>query len=192
MPKPTRPSRLPRSLRKGTLPRDPVDVWEAGLGALAESLDGRRARFDAFVAEGRRVEAQGGKAVRRALRLAESAARLVADTAFESAEDAAGRLAEAALGASSMPTRTEVEVLRALVARLEARVAAMAVGGTVSVTVEASGSGWTVAVDGDEASTHRTKKAALTAARAAARGHAPARLIIYRTDGTVGEEMEYA
>lgn len=58
--------------------------------------------------------------------------------------------------------------------------------------VAAVGDGWAVLEAGDRpSSTHRTKKEALSAARALARAKAPSRLVIERLDGTVQEEHSY-
>jgi hypothetical protein len=53
--------------------------------------------------------------------------------------------------------------------------------------------GWTVGPDGAgaPASTHATKRAAVTEARRLAGEHAPSQLVIHRTDGTVQARHSY-
>lgn len=185
-------SRLPKRLRKGKLPQTPADVWSAGLGALGDSLGAGRGGFDALLAEGRRVQAHGGKAVRRALALVERAAGLsepVTDALQRSAEETVER----ALHAAGLPGRREVDALHVQVRTLSARLAALAGAPVepVSVAVQADGPAWAVLVGGRPSSAHPTKKAALTAARGAGRANAPSRLVVYRADGTVEETIAY-
>lgn len=187
-------SRLPKSLRKGDLPRTVAEVWEAGLGALDASASKGRGHFDALVAEGRRVESLGGRAVREALRAAESAAATAVDAVAPVAEVAVEeveRLAEAVLGAAGVPQRGDVDALREHIRLLEARLVALTGAGPVDVRVEPAETGWTVQVAGREASAHRTKKDALAAGRRAAREHAPSRLTVCTAGGVAGEPTDY-
>lgn len=192
-----KPPRLPRSLRKGPLPENPVAVWDAGLGALASALGNGRGGFDALVAEGRRVEAAGGEAVREAVRQVGAAAAAlagtVAGTALGTVEEAVEAAVEAVLGVSDASERSDVDALRAELRRLEGRLARMtgAVVEPASVTVVAAGGEWAVRIDGREASVYPTKRGALSAGRRLARENGPSRLVVHRVDGTVGETTEY-
>lgn len=188
-----KPPRLPRSLRKGPLPETPSTVWTAGLGALASALGDGRSGFDALVAEGRRVEAAGGAAVREALRQAGVAAATIAGTAAEAAAGALEEAAESALGRAGVPERSDVDALRAHLRRLEDRLARMtgAVTEPAAVAVVAAGDEWAVRIDGREASVHPTKRAAVSAGRRAARENGPARLVVHKLDGTAGETTDY-
>lgn len=191
-----KPARLPRSLRKGALPRTPADVWAAGLGALGESADRGRGRFDALVARGRRVQAEGGRAVREAIGRVEQAAARVADpTAAEADTDGVERTVEAVLSTAGLPERRDVDALHARIHGLHARLAALA-GAPVqpaSVAVEVHAAGWAVCLGGrpGPASVHATKKEALGAGRRLARAHAPSRLVVHRADGSAGETVVY-
>ena len=190
--------KVPKSLRKGALPQKAAAIWEAGLGALGRSLEGTSSRFDALVAEGRRVEANGSRAVHEALRRVEAAARQAAGVTAEAALSAQERaeavvesMVEAALSAAGVPGRDEVAALQARLQRLEARVGAATSVSPVQVTVEPGEPGWVVRIDGREASSHPTKKTALAAGRREARACAPSRLVAHRADGTAGETTDY-
>lgn len=192
-----KPPRLPRSLRKGPLPENPAAVWDAGLGALASAPGNGRGGFDALVAEGRRVEAAGGAAVREALRqLGAAAAALAGTTAgttLGAVEEAVEAAVEAVLGVADASDRSDVDALRAELRRLERRLARMtgAAVAPASVTVVAAGGAWTVRVDGREVSVHPTKRGAVTAGRRVARENGPSRLVVHKMDGTGGETTEY-
>lgn len=68
-------------------------------------------------------------------------------------------------------------------------------GGATSATyhVRPAKDGWTVGTEGAgaPASTHSTKRAAVTEARRLAGKHAPSQLVIHRTDGTVQARHSY-
>lgn len=67
-------------------------------------------------------------------------------------------------------------------------------GGTpVTYHVRPAKDGWTVSPEGASAaaSTHSTKRAAVTEARRLAGEHAPSQLVIHRTDGTVQARHSY-
>ncbi|HEX8385544.1 MAG TPA: DUF2188 domain-containing protein [Rubricoccaceae bacterium] len=193
-----KPSRLVRSLRKGGLPRTPAEVWAAGLGALGGSKGGR-GRFDALVAEGRRVQAEGGEAVRQAIERVERAAARAAEVtlgaASDTVQDGIERAVEAAAAAVGLPGPGEVRDLQDRLVQLNARVAALAdrSGEPASVAVEAHPAGWAVRLVGgpDAPSVYATKKEAVAAGRRLARAQAPSRLVVHRADGTAGESVEY-
>ena len=156
------PRRLPKSLRKGALPRPAADVWLAGIGALAHSLETGRGRFDALLARGRRVQAEGSEAVRDAIRQAVDAET----NATSGARAAADALATAAeqIVSEHVPEPSAVTVLRDTVDALAARVAAMG-GGPTDVTVSATPEGWTVSLGGHVACVCKTRREAVAAAR---------------------------
>lgn len=68
--------------------------------------------------------------------------------------------------------------------------------GTLVYHVKPDGSdaGWRVAVEGQAqpGSHHETKRAAVERARELAHGHAPSRLVIHRTDGTIQRQHTYS
>lgn len=67
-------------------------------------------------------------------------------------------------------------------------------GGTpITYHVRPAEDGWTVSPEGASApaSTHSTKRAAVTEARRLAGEHAPSQLVIHRTDGTVQARHSY-
>jgi hypothetical protein len=67
-------------------------------------------------------------------------------------------------------------------------------GGTpITYHVRPTEDGWTVGPEGADApaSTHSTKRAAVTEARRLAGEHAPSQLVIHRTDGTVQARHSY-
>ena len=166
--------RVPKALRKGPLPRPAAEVWLAGLGALATSLGPGRSRFDALLAEGRRVQAAGGRAVREAI------------DAAEQAEAAA----TAAVLAAAAPAPADAPAMGGPIGALSARVAAL--GGALAEVEVASGeAGWTVAAGGRRLHLCPTRRAAVTLGRREARAAAPSRLVVRRADGTAAETVEY-
>ncbi|HEX9953237.1 MAG TPA: phasin family protein [Rubricoccaceae bacterium] len=169
-------SRVPKSLRKGPLPRPAADVWLAGLGALATSLGTGRSRFDALLAEGRRVQAAGGRAVREAI------------SAAEQAEAAATAAVIAA--AKAEPAPDDAPPIGGPIGALSARVAALG-GALAEVTVAQDEAGWTVAAGGRRLHLCPTRRAAVTLGRREARAAAPSRLVVRRADGTAAETVEY-
>ena len=190
--------KLPKALRKG-LPTPVADVLAAGLGALDRAQKKGSEEFEALVARGRTVEKKGHDAVRGASDRvgqvvdetvgAATARRQAAELAVQSRVQAA---VEAAIGAAGVPTRGEVAALRAEITRLEARVAgAAAVGQTFRLAPHADG--WALERDGGERALEvfATKKSGLVAARAHARDHAPATLVILRTDGSEADRVAY-
>ena len=211
MAKPTS-KKLPKSLRKGTLPRPVGDVWAAGIGALAQARKKGGQSFDALVALGTTVADTGGEAARAAVEQVEAAASRVTHTALDLAEGAADGVqsgvegvVEAVLSRLGVPGRDEVLALREQVEALQARVqsaieptspppagADAPPGGPVYEVVPHE-RGWAVQRAGAERATSvfATKKAALQDARQTARART-GRLVVYKTDGSVGQEIDYA
>jgi poly(hydroxyalkanoate) granule-associated protein len=206
---------LPKSLRKGGLPRPADDVLAAGLGALERAQKKGADTFDALVARGERVVEDGSAAAREAVREVEAAADRVASRTRSAAGGAATaatapleRVVEAALVRLGVPNRTEVAALREQVEALGARLAALRDSGAADGTSAdgaASGAdvahyrvaphpdGWAVRKEGSEraVSVHKTKQEALKAGRETARGHAPSRLTIHRADGSEASATDY-
>ncbi|WP_420453935.1 phasin family protein [Rubrivirga sp.] len=210
-------TKVPKSLRTGALPRPVGEVWAAGVGALAQARKTGTDSFDALVALGTTVVDTGTGAARTAADQVEAAASALAGTAkgaatgaLDTVADGVEGLVEGALGRLGVPGRDEVLALRRQVDALQARVAEMldetparpAASGTPAAPVAeptvyhvaTHERGWAVQRVGSERATavHPTKKEALADARQTARAHAPSRLVVYKTDGTVGEETDYA
>ena len=204
-PEKTAPKKLPKSLRKGDLPRPAADVWAAGIGALAQARTTGGASFDALVSLGGSVVDRGTGAAKAAIGQVEQAAAAVAGTAkgvtdgaLDTVQGGVEAVVEAALGRLGVPGRDEVLALRAQVDVLQAKVAALAEAeagppGPAAYEVAAHERGWAVRRVGRERATavHPTKKEALRDARQTARAHAPATLTVYKADGTVAEETAY-
>ena len=208
---------LPKSLRKGALPRPVEDVLAAGLGALERAQKKGVDTFDALVARGERVGEEGSAAARGALEEVEAAADRVAGRARAAAGGAASaatapveRAVEVALSQLGVPNRAEVAALREQVEALQARLSALrtsraaaerSASGGVSTNgadvphyrVAPHADGWAVQKEGNERalSVHRTKEEARKVGRQTARDHAPSRLTIHRADGSVSDTMGY-
>lgn len=178
------------------MPRPSADVFVAGLGALSDSAGRGRARFDALLAEGRRVQAEGGRAVQEALQTVGTAAARAGEIVVEALDDQLHRAVEGVLAGADLPTRAEFDALRVGVHRLSACVAEISGEPVppVDVAIGRHADGWEVRVEGRETpeAVHGTKKAALAAGRRLARAHAPSRLVVYRTDGSLGESVVYS
>lgn len=208
--------KLPKSLRKGALPRSVGEVWSAGLGALGDARKQGGEAFEALVARGEAIIRKGSDAARGALGEVEEAAsqvtdrvRITADEAADGVQARAERAVEAALGALGVPTRDEVLELRAMVDRLDAQLSALgapsasakattasrapASGAVTEYEVVRHADGWALRKPGAARAlaVSKTKKEALRDARAQARDHPPSRLTVYNLDGSVGEVAEY-
>ena len=126
------PKKLPKSLRKGRLPRSVGDVWSAGVGALAQARTAGGESFEALVALGAAVADTGSKAARGAVGQVEAAAGRVAGTArglaggaADGVQGGAERAVENVLSRMGVPTRDEVLALREQVEALRARLATL-------------------------------------------------------------------
>ena len=210
--------KLPKSLRKGGLPRPVADVWAAGIGALAQARKKGGDSFEALVEIGTTVAGSGSKAAQAAVEQVESAASDVAGSARGlvggAADGVQGRVedvVEGVLHRLGVPGRDEVLALQAQVERLQSRLSTLsepsASGAGANGGDEAPGDGsgrtvyrvakhdrgWSVQRDGAERATavHATKKEALVDARRTARAHAPSQLVVQKADGSVGEETDY-
>jgi len=214
--KKTPSKKLPKSLRKGALPRSAEEVWSAGIGALAQARKTGSQSFDALVTLGGTVVDTGTGAAKAAVGQVEQAAsavtgtaRTVADGALETVQGGVEALVETALGRIGVPGRGEILALRAQVDALQHRIAALmaveedAPTGTAEVAayeaevaayeIVSHDRGWAVRRVGAERATsvHKTKKEALRDGRQTARAHAPSRLTVYKADGTAADETEY-
>lgn len=200
-------STLPKSLRKGGLPRPVADVWAAGIGALSQAKKKGGDSFEALIDIGTTVAETGGKAARMAVAQVESAASSVTDSARGLADGAADgvqerveSIVESVLARLGVPGREEVMALQSQVEALQARIASLndateadGVGERTVYSVTTHDRGWAVQRVGAERATsvHATKKEALVDARRTARSHAPSRLIVYKADGAVATETDY-
>lgn len=205
-------NKLPKALRKGSLPRPIEDVWEAGVGALAQARKTGGDSFESLVSLGSKVVDKGTDAAKSAVDQVEGAASSLVGTAKDVAGGAVDTVSEGVEGVVEgvlsrlgVPGRDEILALQRQVDSLQSRV-------TVLLAAEASGAvgeametavtvyevatherGWQVRRVGAERATsvHPTKKAALVDARQTARAHAPSRLVVYKTDGSVSSETDY-
>lgn len=200
---------LPKSLRKGALPRSVEDVWSAGVGALAQARKTGGDSFDSLVALGSTVVQKGTGAARSAVDQVESAAsslvgtaKGVAGGAAETVTDGMEGVVEGVLARLGVPGRDEVLALRSKVDALQARVADLLAAEAAAPDAEADGTvyhvetherGWAVQRVGAERAlaVHPTKKAALVDARQTARAHAPSRLVVFKADGSLADETTY-
>ena len=130
--KPSKRKKLPKSLRKGSLPRSVGDVWSAGVGALAQARKTGGDSFETLVSLGATVTETGTEAARGALNQVEAAAARLVGSAFDAAEGAAGGVqegveaaVEAVLARVGVPGRAEVLALREQVEALQDKLSAL-------------------------------------------------------------------
>ena len=191
---------LPKSLRKG-LPRPIAEVLAAGLGALDRAQASGSDEFLRLVDRGRTVEQRGSDAVRSAVA---RVGAVVDDTVGaaqarrEAVQSRVEAAVEAAVGALGLPTGGDVAALRAELVRLEARAAGAEAGAEAGAAVPRfrvapHADGWALERAGapQALAVHATKKAALVAARAHARAHAPSALEVLRADGSLADTTRY-
>ena len=210
-------TKIPKSLRKGSLPRPVADVLAAGVGALAQARKKGGDSFEALVKIGSAVAETGSKAAQSAVAEVESAAGNVAGSARGlaggAADGARGRVEDVVEGVLSrlgVPGRDEVLALQAHVEALQTKIAALSQPSAPEPDTDRAEDGdaepdralyhvakhdrgWSVQRDGAERATsvHATKKEALVDARRTARAHAPSRLVVHKADGSVGAETDY-
>ncbi|WP_412067596.1 phasin family protein [Rubrivirga sp. IMCC43871] len=204
--KPNKSKKLPKSLRKGSLPSSVADVLAAGLGALEKAQQTGSESFDALVSMGTKVVEKGSDAARGASSQVEKAASAVTHTAKGVAGGAAQTVTgsieavvETALGKLGVPGRDEVLALQAQVEALEARIASLAATGSSAASersvyeVSPHEQGWSVTRvgAGRASAVHGTKKEAVRDARQTAKAHAPSTLRVFKTDGEVSESVDY-
>ena len=209
--KSTKKASVPKSLRKGSLPRPIDEVWAAGIGALVQARKTGSDSFDSLVALGSTVVDKGTGAAKSAVDQVGAAASSLAGTAkgvaggaVDTVADGVEGVVEGVLARLGVPGRDEVLALRRQVDALQARVTTLladadrpaddAPEAEVSVyEVRTHERGWAVQRVGAEraSAVHPTKKAALVDARQTARAHAPSVLRVFKTDGEMGEETTY-
>lgn len=200
--------KLPKSLRKGALPRSVDEVLAAGIGALGKAKKKGDDSFDALVQRGEDVTRKGGDAARGALSDVEAAvARIVEDAraqaggAADSVQDRFEAVVGVALGTLGVAGRQDVAALRAKIDALQSRLGAL-----VETDSEAPPSssvtryevlphldGWAIRKPGGERATAvvGTKKEAVRDARKLAKVHVPSELTIRKADGSVADVVTY-
>lgn len=179
------------------LPDELVDkgreIWLAGLGALASVQEDGAQAFHALVQKGKEWENAGRK------KLGKAAKKLDKADDFDDRVQAAIERGAQRLGLS---TRTDVQALAQTVEALSAQVAALtgtagseetAAADQIVYHIVPQDEGWVVEQEGNEGprSKHVTKKAAVAAGRALAKGQTPSRLVVHRQDGTVQDAFSY-
>lgn len=203
--------KLPKSLRKGALPK-PVDaVLAAGVGALARAQKKGAGTFDTLVQRGERVTKDGGDAARDAMSDVEAAVAQIVEDARSRAGGAADSLqgrfeavVEVALGAAGVAGRGDVDALRQRIDALQDRIGTLAGAGAGATDGEAERpaarfevrphpDGWAVQAAGadEAAAVLGTKKEAVRDARKLAKEHAPSTLTVRKLDGTVADVSVY-
>ena len=174
----------------------------AGLGALDRAQASGSDEFLRLVDRGRTVEQRGSDAVRSAVA---RVGAVVDDTVGaaqarrEAVQSRVEAAVEAAVGALGLPTGGDVAALRAELVRLEARAAGPEEAGAEAgaaaprFRVAPHADGWALERAGapQALAVHATKKAALVAARAHARAHAPSALEVLRADGSLADTTRY-
>ena len=205
-------SAVPKSLRKGKLPRPVGEVMAAGLGALRDAQTSGEDAFDDLVARGRAVQDAGGDAAQLAIRQVEQAVERVTEAASSAGSSVAGRVqdgvegvVEGILKRLGVPGRGEVERLQATVAELTARLEAASAAGSAPRSAASPAparsrfevvkhpDGWAIQRVGAGRATAvlATKKEALRDARELARAQAPSELTVHNLDGSVSDTLEY-
>ena len=202
---------VPKSLRKGKLPKPVGEVMAAGLGALRDAQKSGGTAFDELVARGKAVQDAGGDAARQAIGQVEQAVDRVTEVASSTGASVVGRVqdgvegvVETVLKRLGVPGQGEVEALRATVAALTARLEGASASGRPPAAAPTAGEraryevvkhadGWAVQRPGASRATAvlQTKKEALRDARELARAHAPSALTIHNLDGSVSDTVEY-
>ena len=203
---------VPKSLRKGKLPKPVGEVMAAGLGALRDAQISGGTAFDDLVARGKAVQDAGGDAARQAIGQVEQAVDRVTEAASSTGSSVVGRVQDGVEGAVEgilkrlgVPGRGEVEQLQATVAELTARLDGAAAASRTPTAdpaeeVERSrfevvkhADGWAVQRAGASRATAvlKTKKEALRDARELARTRTPSQLTIHNLDGSVSDTVAY-
>jgi poly(hydroxyalkanoate) granule-associated protein len=195
-----------------TLPDDVTgqarEIWLAGLGALQRLEQEGDKVFETLVQRGKQYEDKRRDQIENATetlrgrqqKFTEDVAERL-DDATESVEKVVSDTLRSTLGQIGVPTRDEVRGLSRRVGKLSEKLDALSemLGGQ-QTAVEArvfhvvpNDEGWVVTVEGEEdhASTHETKKEAVSAARETARGHTPSQLVVHKQDRSVQERFSY-
>jgi len=174
------------------------EVWLAGLGAVATVEEEGTNLFQSLVDRGQKVEEAGVKRVSALrVRIGDQQKAMV-----EKMEDSVYEPLLNALRRFGVPNRTEVRELTskvdALARRVDMLVNRLPEGGAPPPEfnvyyVMARDEGWMIGKEGMEEpfSLHPTKDEALERARALAGKDIPARLHVYRKDGTMQDTLTY-
>lgn len=201
-----KPRKLPKSLRKGALPKPVDDVLAAGIGAIAQATKKGADTFDALVERGERVANEGSEAARSAVGEVEAAVTSLLDDARAGVSGAQAQvegIVERALDGLGIAGRDEIDALKARIDTLQARlggraaaVSADAAAGSVASTryeVVPHAEGWAIRKAGASRATAvlGTKKEAVRDARQLAKTHRPSTLVICKADGSVGDTVDY-
>ena len=184
------------------------EIWLAGLGALQRIEDEGDKVFDTLVERGKDYEDKRRQQIEDAtdsLRkqqedFAEDVTQRL-DDATKSVEKVVSDTLSGTLGSIGVPTRDEVRSLSRRVGELSQKLDALSkMLDAQETAVEArvlhvipGDDGWSVTVEGEDgaASTHDTKKEAVSAGREAAKKHAPSQLIVHKQDRSVQETFSY-
>ena len=197
-----KPRKLPKSLRKGALPKPVDDVLAAGIGAIAQATKKGADTFDALVERGERVANEGSEAARSAVGEVEAAVTSLLDEARAGVSGAQAQvegIVERALDGLGIAGRDEIDALKARIDTLQARLGgrAAAVSGDAAAStryeVVPHADGWAIRKAGASRATAvlGTKKEAVRDARQLAKTHRPSTLVICKADGSVGDTVDY-
>jgi poly(hydroxyalkanoate) granule-associated protein len=184
------------------------EIWLAGLGALQRLEQEGDKVFETLVERGKQYEDKRRDQIEDATdtlrdqqqKFTEDVTERL-DDATESVEKVVSDTLRSTLGQIGVPTRDEVRGLSRRVGKLSKKLDALsemleaqqtAVQAHV-VHVAPNDEGWVVTIEGEEehASSHDTKKEAVSAARETARAHAPSELVVHKQDRSVQERFSY-
>ncbi|MFB6231704.1 MAG: phasin family protein [Salinibacter sp.] len=182
------------------------EVWLAGLGALERLEEEGDRVFETLVERGKQYQETRRDQIEEATEnLREQQEALVEDVTqrLDDATASVDKAVSDTLRRIGVPTRKEVRDLsrrvRELSEKLEALSEKMLEERRAAATEERvlhvvpNDEGWVVTIEGDEeyASSHDTKKEAVSAARDTAREHAPSQLVVHKQDRSVQESFSY-
>jgi poly(hydroxyalkanoate) granule-associated protein len=190
---------------KETATFDPYHIWLAGLGAAARSEEEGSALFAELAEKGRGVVAASGKKARKRMQDVGEQLRDWVQTAGQDVSSWFGRTFDAAARSAGVPKADDVAELMRRLEELASRLEkvergrrpkptaprpatkAAAAAERVEVRVVYADDAWQVRLGGDETptSSHPTKVAAVTAARALADARSPALLVLHTKAGAV-------
>ena len=184
------------------------EIWLAGLGALSRLEQEGDKVFEALVERGKDYEDKKSKQFQEATEnfreqqksLTQDVSQRL-DDATKSVEKAVSDTLSGTLGRIGVPTRNEVRGLSRRVGELSEKLDALSQMLDAQQTaveervlhVIPGDDGWTVTIEGEDevASTHDTKKEAVSAGREAAKEHAPSQLVVHKQDRSVQETFSY-
>jgi poly(hydroxyalkanoate) granule-associated protein len=184
------------------------EIWLAGLGALQRLEEEGDKVFETLVDRGKEYEDKRRDQIEEATETLRDQQQQFTedvterlDNATESVEKAVSDTLSSTLGQIGVPTRDEVRDLSRRVGQLSKKLDALSEMLEAQQTaVEArvfhvapNDEGWVVTIEGDEeyASSHDTKKEAVSAARKTAKEHAPSQLVVHKQDRSVQESFSY-